>query len=500
MPFSNENSVESEELHFFEAWVFDKDDIQVRDNSLPPAHFDDWLNLSGQYAKPNRKDGSTKPPNATLRLIFCPLSGDGPFKLGVGGQTYMSLENAFGLHFTTSNAILDNNGTFARYFFTDSSASSKLQHMALVLKVPNCINIGYHAISLSFDPKACITRAFLHGIRFSEWERLKTDFRSLPLSYAHPMLLPVLLFNAHQVNMHRYRARIDQKVYESSKEIGYGIPGRLQEASANKSRNKQYLDFEDITKRLHSYQTELATIGHVARFSKVCGEFLLKTLQELNGIPLTSCEHEFHKAGEPLLHRSEYYTNSCINLLSQSQGLKERVQSHINLTFSLIAQEENRINHSVAVDNAMIAVASKKDSSAMKTIALLTILFLPATFVATFFSMSIFDFSPSGGSRPVMSPYMWVYWTITIALTATVLLVWRIWWKVEDRNYQTRFEKAKVENEMRVSPIRVVAFGERDGEGPIRELGQASGISFRKPRQSFGQSQTADTGGNFTQV
>lgn len=141
--------------------------------------------------------------------------------------------------------------------------------------------------------------------------------------------------------MHRYRARIDQNVHESEQEIGYAIPGRLQQASANKSRNKQYLDFEDITKRLHSYQTELTAIGHVARFSKVCGEFLLKTFQELNDIPLANYEHDFHKTGEPLLHHIEYYTNSCISLLSQSQSLKERVQSHINLvssTFGPFAQ------------------------------------------------------------------------------------------------------------------------------------------------------------------
>jgi nitrate reductase NapE component len=56
--------------------------------------------------------------------------------------------------------------------------------------------------------------------------------------------------------------------------------------------------------------------------------------------------------------------------------------SHLNQTFSLIAQEENKISRSVAIDSAQIAVATKRDSSAMKTIALITILFLPSTFVA----------------------------------------------------------------------------------------------------------------------
>jgi hypothetical protein len=50
--------------------------------------------------------------------------------------------------------------------------------------------------------------------------------------------------------------------------------------------------------------------------------------------------------------------------------------------FSLISQEENRISRSVAEDSSAVAVAAKRDSSAMKTIAVLTTVFLPATFVA----------------------------------------------------------------------------------------------------------------------
>jgi hypothetical protein len=39
----------------------------------------------------------------------------------------------------------------------------------------------------------------------------------------------------------------------------------------------------------------------------------------------------------------------------------------------------------MARDSALIAVASRRDSSAMKTIAIISILFLPATFVAVSF-------------------------------------------------------------------------------------------------------------------
>ena len=50
--------------------------------------------------------------------------------------------------------------------------------------------------------------------------------------------------------------------------------------------------------------------------------------------------------------------------------------------FNLIAQDENTLNRGIAEDSRQLAEASKRDSSAMKIIAFLTALFLPATFVA----------------------------------------------------------------------------------------------------------------------
>jgi len=53
--------------------------------------------------------------------------------------------------------------------------------------------------------------------------------------------------------------------------------------------------------------------------------------------------------------------------------------------FNLIAQADNDINIGLSKDTKELAVASKRDSSAMKIIAFLTTLFLPGTFVAVSF-------------------------------------------------------------------------------------------------------------------
>jgi len=45
----------------------------------------------------------------------------------------------------------------------------------------------------------------------------------------------------------------------------------------------------------------------------------------------------------------------------------------------MIAQDDSKLKYHIACDSAQIAIASKRDSSAMKATALVTILFLPRT-------------------------------------------------------------------------------------------------------------------------
>ena|SRR6266480_4594546 len=108
---------------------------------------------------------------------------------------------------------------------------------------------------------------------------------------------------------------------------------------------------------------------------------------------------------------------------------------------SLIAQRDSEYS-------AAIAVSSMRDSTAMKTIAVLTTLFLPGTFVATFFSMTMFNWNPSSNgsfsspgtsdTTPWMSPYMWVYWAISIPLTLFVMVLWLFWSRRELKKGQMK--------------------------------------------------------------
>jgi cytochrome b561 len=60
----------------------------------------------------------------------------------------------------------------------------------------------------------------------------------------------------------------------------------------------------------------------------------------------------------------------------------------------------------------------------MRLITAITLIFLPGTFVATFFSTTFWDFSPDNRG-PKVTYWVYLYFVVTIGLTLLVLVVWR---------------------------------------------------------------------------
>jgi len=58
----------------------------------------------------------------------------------------------------------------------------------------------------------------------------------------------------------------------------------------------------------------------------------------------------------------------------------------------------------------------------MKTIAVMTMVFLPATFFAALFAVPSLQWDAS----PVVQPTFWVYWAFTIPCTILVICVWYV--------------------------------------------------------------------------
>ncbi|KAH8767322.1 hypothetical protein F5883DRAFT_554810 [Diaporthe sp. PMI_573] len=96
------------------------------------------------------------------------------------------------------------------------------------------------------------------------------------------------------------------------------------------------------------------------------------------------------------------------NLKIEAKDLDNRVRAQSGTIFALIANRH--------------AEATRLDSGSMKTIAIMTMAFLPGTFLAALFAVPSLDWS----GPKVITNNFWVYWAFTIPFTLVVFTIWYI--------------------------------------------------------------------------
>ncbi|KAI1811021.1 hypothetical protein GGS20DRAFT_564987 [Poronia punctata] len=132
----------------------------------------------------------------------------------------------------------------------------------------------------------------------------------------------------------------------------------------------------------------------------------------------------------------------CTSLETDRRMSELRCRAQIDIIYSKMAQEDNNLN-------ARMAVASTRDSSSMKALAVITAIFLPGEYIGTLFGVSMFNWekgtagdpaaskdAADGLPSPTIMPSFWIYWAFTIPLTLVILSAWRGWWVNQDRYFR----------------------------------------------------------------
>lgn len=84
-------------------------------------------------------------------------------------------------------------------------------------------------------------------------------------------------------------------------------------------------------------------------------------------------------------------------------------------------------------------MSSQYDTSSMKTLAIVTMMFLPGTFVAAVFSMPVFNWA-GGNADSIVNHHFGIYWAVTTTLTLLTFVLYGLWLWLHDRH---RFKKTR---------------------------------------------------------
>ncbi|KAL4783757.1 hypothetical protein BJX76DRAFT_357661 [Aspergillus varians] len=282
---------------------------------------------------------------------------------------------------------------------------------------------------LRYNPPTNTTRGIFYSyVVFEAFENFISEFETCP----HPLLLPLLALEL-TLNKNVYNLVSHVKTLEEMEgATGYG----LLDGDGNQG---QFQDYRTLVKSLSKARSGVHLSLATLRSTQWCVQFILKKLEFVNG-RLSSETRDRLQGSSAMLEERVEFTLSTIDHALIHGGLKEQLEGQHSTLFNLITQNDSLLSTSIAQDSREIAAASKRDSSSMKIIAFLTTFFLPATFVATFFSMPLFNWD-NASINHVATRHFWVFWALTAPLTLTIMagvVAWALWHARNTRNTEKK--------------------------------------------------------------
>ncbi|KAG5981593.1 hypothetical protein E4U55_002770 [Claviceps digitariae] len=298
---------------------------------------------------------------------------------------------------------------------------------------------------LSYSFNTSITTGFVKGTPSSDIVPALQHVRACAAQVGHPMLLPVIILS-YDLSPANDQKQRDARDWLRRLENAVSLRNEVEE-------HEQY--FQDGLLEVDGLNRDLVEChGHVMwkrpqAYWALAGE-MEKAMQRFNNmmVMMTSSHaknqtwshaQQVHRKEMDKLHRSlasrlEFYRAKLKGLENYIHTTLERLKVQREALYNIMSQREARLNLEIAGEQRRIAHASKRDSTAMKTISLMGTLFLPGTYLASVFSMTFFNFQES--AHPV-SMSLWIYFAVTIPITALIVAIW-MWY---DRRREAQYAR-----------------------------------------------------------
>ncbi|PSS03342.1 hypothetical protein BD289DRAFT_191491 [Coniella lustricola] len=441
---------------------------------LAASDVEDWAFRRGPFSKSHNQglepsDGvpahNSKARQGGLRLLLA--QGAGHFARNVPSEILSpAVLDALHLPSCTLPTFQHPSGMCTRHMYPAGSTLDSCERLSLVFRSPQKWEMSIGGFAVSYDFATRTTTALSYGTIFDIWHFTNTASPPPALSaflaqltrtqtlMHHVCYLPCLFLALHVERVRTYvMDDLSARVIDIEASIGITKAGRSGKFFPRTNLRAPVTDSAgeaELTPLFdHGGQMNKATAKRLMRrlndvttwtiFSKrspewdiECAGFLLGLLDRSERLR----KDEFGERmvpGEAFVETLEWLREHSRACYETTVTTEARLQLQLNILYTSIAQDAGQTS-------ARLATSAGKDSTSMKIIALITAAYLPGTFIATLFSMSMFTWksSPSSSTStpPTVSPDFWIYWATTVPLTVLTIAGWAIWWKFEEYRYE----------------------------------------------------------------
>ncbi|KAK4232797.1 hypothetical protein C8A03DRAFT_19986 [Achaetomium macrosporum] len=442
-------------LGYIEAWWVTDEDLLTDDK------VDDWIHQRHEFAAPryssSSPDISLSGRLSCIRLLMCERLSESfyPPEFAMSRRSFIQVEKLFGLPQATLPLICRNTGMeYYRLEFDAQEGNGKSPpSISAVIKYPQVYQLGNLGFSMTHSFASGNTLAFLHGWSIfsgrnqvtgekmvSHGERIHKLLESSVSLWRHPLVLPTLLLQEHLFRCEEFIWRfLSPRIQKIENDLGVtrsgrlvqtplAVPEEIKELLANDERRIQ------IASAVNTTLVDTITVISILKWDKRLSEFIKRADKELQKYYKdakinTNAEMELDSA-------VDHFSCEAISSAEYVSGMRSRLEIQLTVLYNFVAQAGNELN-------ARIAATTSLDSAAMKTLAFVTTIFLPLSFVASLFSIPVFDWQASSedgsSDHSVASSRFWIYWVVSVPLTAATLLGWRLWWKRQKDHYAMEY-------------------------------------------------------------
>ncbi|KAL8851620.1 MAG: hypothetical protein Q9221_003457 [Calogaya cf. arnoldii] len=317
-------------------------------------------------------------PECSLRTFLIPQQG-GRYQRAyqISRQAFENLSSELVVPVRFLEILANNNGCYQAYTTFDEN---RAEYFHLFVKLPS--SFLNSAIYFRYDMLTETTLCLLLGNNLHHIEsaigRMNLVNRQ---SSTSPMQIIDTVVSEYVALLETERRCLDVSLQQLEAKTGMGahVFDESQRAAAT--------ELNDLLRDLHLCEGQLAFFERTVQFQASWIEWLQAQHLFLNQLRFGRGEI----INLPLIHRpvEEGVASSlslCASLsresLEQVRTLRNRVRIQLSVVANLIAQNDSRTNIAIADASRRIAFETRRDSDAMKTIAALTMVFLPGTFVA----------------------------------------------------------------------------------------------------------------------
>ncbi|OTA57626.1 hypothetical protein K449DRAFT_355104 [Hypoxylon sp. EC38] len=309
------------------------------------------------------------------------------------------------------------------------------------------------ALTVTHFPGSGLTYAVLFGTPVYIEDEVIKRLSSAGEAASYPLLLPGIFAelerNRHVRLVEDYMDDIEEKIFELDSRPSVTQQMHSSNTDRSKDKRSQWLDTTYLRNGLITWSEQLAKM---TRHTDELRDALFKPARNYNfGIEsddyhkYSNSTRKLHFDGRETPERdaqNDWIKGTDDDFWDEDEGHKgemRKIGVKVNdRLHSIIEEYEEKIREcTMRIDgmamatqwshgdtNVEIALATGRDSRHMRTISIMTMVFLPGTFFATVFSMQLFNWFPSGDNGIVVSHYLWIYVLITVVATLLTLGTW----------------------------------------------------------------------------